>query len=109
MRDLDELAGRLENVAEELKERIESDEYMTLVRRAFKSWNESETEEKREYIINLIANAAATKLCPDDMVRLFNDWIDIYHEAHFKVVRTIYQKSRNYSRKNVGPNCWTKT
>jgi hypothetical protein len=88
---LDEVAGRLENVHESLSARIESEEYLSLVRRAFRSWDSAETIEKKEYIINLISNAAATQMCPDDMVRLFNDWLDTYHEAHFKVVREIYQ------------------
>lgn len=28
---------------------------------------------------------------PDDLVRLFLDWIDRYHEIHFSVIRVIYQ------------------
>lgn len=88
---LDEVAGRLENVSDELEARIESEEYLGLVRRAFRSWDSAETMEKQSYIVNLISNAAATRLCPDDMIRLFNDWLDRYHEAHFKVIREIYQ------------------
>ncbi|MEW8073619.1 MAG: hypothetical protein AB2826_24670 [Candidatus Thiodiazotropha sp.] len=88
---LDEVAGRLENVPDELGARIESEEYLGLVRRAFRSWDSAETLEKQGYIVNLISNAAATKLCPDDMIRLFNDWLDTYHEVHFKVIREIYQ------------------
>lgn len=88
---LDEVASRLENVQNDLEARIESEEYLGLVRRAFRSWDSAETLEKKGYIINLISNAAATQLCPDDMIRLFNDWLDLYHEAHFKVIREIYQ------------------
>lgn len=88
---LDEIAARLDNVQEDLVERIESEEYLALVRRAFRSWDAAETTEKQGYIINLISNAAATRMCPDDMIRLFNDWLDSYHEAHFKVIREIYQ------------------
>ncbi|WP_444913300.1 hypothetical protein [Microbulbifer sp. PAAF003] len=88
---LDEMAGRLDSVHENYEERIQSDEYLGLVRRAFRSWDASETEEKRAYVVNLISNAAASHLCPDDQVRLFNDWLDLYHEIHFKVIRAIYQ------------------
>jgi len=91
MVDLDDMAGRLESIPEDQQERIESEEYLTLVRRAFRSWDEAETKEKREYIVNLISNSAATNVCVDDLVRLFNDWIDQYHEIHFKVIRAVYQ------------------
>jgi len=91
MVSLDEVAGRLESISEENESRIQSEEYMGLVRRAFRSWDEAETTEKREYVVNLISNAAASHLCPDDQVRLFNDWLDTYHEIHFKVIRAIYQ------------------
>jgi hypothetical protein len=44
-------------------------------------------------IKNLLTNAGGTKLCPDDLVRLFIEWIDHYHEAHFIVIREIYKNS----------------
>ncbi len=37
-----------------------------------------------------LANAAATKLCSDDVVRLFIRWIDKYDESHFAVIRVLY-------------------
>jgi hypothetical protein len=37
-----------------------------------------------------VTNAAGTRLCSDDILRLFLDWIDQYHEAHFAVIRQIY-------------------
>jgi hypothetical protein len=91
MVSLDEVAGRLESIPEAYESRIESEEYLTLVRRAFRSWDDAETIEKRKYVINLISNAAATNICPDDLIRLFNDWLDQYHEIHFKVIRAVYQ------------------
>lgn len=92
MVSLDEVAARLESIPDKLEDRINSDSYLGLVRRAFKSWDQSETREKQEYIVNLISNAASTNVCPDDLIRLFNDWLDAYHEIHFKVIRAIYQK-----------------
>jgi hypothetical protein len=82
---------RFEEFGEELQERIQSEEYLTLVRQAFRSWDQAETEEKREFIRRLISNAGGTKLCPDDLVRLFIAWIDLYHESHFAVIREIYK------------------
>ena len=37
------------------------------------------------------ANAGGTNLCSDDVLRLFIDWLDSYHEAHFAVIREIYR------------------
>ncbi|SDG67766.1 hypothetical protein SAMN05216603_1036 [Pseudomonas benzenivorans] len=93
MNSLDEVTERLETVPDQLENRINSEEYLSLVRRAFKSWDNAETKEKKEYIVNLISNSASTNMCPDDLVRLFNDWLDQYHEIHFKVIRAIYQNN----------------
>jgi hypothetical protein len=54
-------------------------------------WDRADTEEKRRYIGNLVSNAAGTRLCSDDVIRLFVDWLDLYHEAHFAVIRMVYQ------------------
>ncbi|EGQ8224983.1 hypothetical protein ACLIOB_003431 [Vibrio cholerae] len=89
---LDEVTERLESIPEEFEARIQSEQYLGLVRRAFRSWDTSDTAEKRQYVVNLISNAAASNICPDDQIRLFNDWLDTYHEIHFKVIRSIYQK-----------------
>ncbi|MBI2022794.1 hypothetical protein HYS97_03025 [Candidatus Daviesbacteria bacterium] len=88
---LKDMFFRLDSFGEEIQERIESPEYLSLVRSAFRSWDQVETEEKRQMIKRLITNAGATKLCPDDLVRLFIKWIDEYHESHFAVIKEIYQ------------------
>lgn len=82
---------RLESFGDDLQDRIQSEEYLALVRRGFRSWDQAETEEKREFIRKLLENAGGTKLCPDDLVRLFIAWIDSYHEAHFSVIRVLHQ------------------
>jgi hypothetical protein len=46
-------------------------------------------------LVQLITNAAGTRICSDDILRLFLDWVDTYHEAHFAVIQQIY--------KNPGP------
>jgi len=90
----DALAGvvdRLDNLGDTIDERIQSEEYLGLVRSAFRTWDHAETEDKRKYIANLVANAAGTQLCPDDVIRLFIDWLNQYHEIHFAVMREIYR------------------
>lgn len=88
---LDEVTARIDSIDVDSQNRMESEEYLGLLRRAFKSWDNAETAEKQEYIVNLISNSATTSMCPDDLIRLFNDWLDQYHEIHFKVIRAIYQ------------------
>jgi hypothetical protein len=90
-RTLVEIVDRLESFGAEIRQRIESDEYLALVRRAFRTWDQADTDEKRRLVKNLLMNAGGTSLCPDDLVRLFIQWIDYYHEAHFAVIRTIFR------------------
>lgn len=94
---------RLETLAIELDERIQSEEYLSLVRRAFKTWDQAETEEKKRLIQNLLTNAAAVRICSDDVVRLFIEWIDKYHEIHFKVIREVF-KHEGIGRGNIWKN-----
>jgi hypothetical protein len=91
---LNDIFGRLDNFGPEVQERIESPEYLALVRKSFRSWDEADTEEKRQMLKKLITNAGAKNLCPDDLIRLFINWIDQYHEAHFLVIKEIYRHPR---------------
>ena len=86
-----EILTRLDGFGDEIRERMESDEYLGLIRKGFRSWDEADTQEKRNLIKNLLTNAGGTKLCTDDLVRLFISWIDFYHESHFAVIREIFR------------------
>lgn len=91
MAALKEIVLRFEALGEVIDERIQSDQYLAIVRKAFRVWDQSDTAEKRKYIALLVSNAAGTRLCSDDVLRLFLDWINLYHEAHFAVIREIYR------------------
>jgi hypothetical protein len=91
---LNEIFGRLDNFGDEIQERIEAPEYMALVRKAFRSWDEADTQEKKQMLKRLIMNAGAIQLCDDDLIRLFLHWVELYHESHFVVVRAIYRSHR---------------
>ncbi len=91
LRALEEIFRRFESLGDEINERIQSEEYLGLVRRAFRTWDEAETDEKRKYVGNVVSNAAGSRICSDDVVRLFIDWLDLYHEAHFAVIRHIFK------------------
>jgi len=85
-----EIISRLENFPES-EERLESEEYLTLVKKGFRVWDKSDTNDKKDIIRKLLTNAGAKELCTDDLVRLFIDWIELFHEAHFVVIKEIYQ------------------
>jgi hypothetical protein len=87
---LNEIDERFVSIGEQIEERINSENYLALVRKAFKIWDDSDTDEKKKYVSNLLSNSAGTKLCSDDVIRLFIDWLRIYHELHFAVIKSIY-------------------
>lgn len=89
---LTEIVDKLEGISDEIDDRIQSPSYLSLIRKGFRQWDQAETQEKKDYIRKLVTNAGATKLCPDDLIRLFLDWVNQYHEAHFLVIREIYKK-----------------
>jgi hypothetical protein len=90
---LNDITERFEKLGGQIDERLQSEEYLNLVRRAFRIWDQADTDEKRKYVANLVTNASGTRLCSDDIVRLFIDWLNNYHEAHFAVIREIYKSS----------------
>jgi hypothetical protein len=101
-RTLSEVFERIESLGEEINDRLESKEYLALIRKTFREWDQADTDEKRRLLVQLISNAAGTRVCSDDILRLFLDWIETYHESHFAVIREIH--------KNEGPtryDIWT--
>ena len=97
---LRQIAERLASFGEAVDARLEDPKFLTLVEKSFQSWDRATTDEKRDYIRRLVANAAATSLCDDDLVRLFLDWIDRYDETHFKVIKAIY-KQNGINRRSI--------
>jgi hypothetical protein len=87
------IISRLEKFDSKVHERMESIEYQDLVKKGFRVWDNSDTDDKRELIRNLLANSCASFLCTDDVIRLFIDWIGLYHESHFHVIREIYNSN----------------
>jgi hypothetical protein len=89
-----EVFARIDQADEKVRARLESKEYLALLKKCFRDWSAAESEEKRKMIRNLLANAAGgEKLCGDDVLRLFVEWIDRYSEGHFRVIGAIYNNS----------------
>lgn len=96
-----EVMARLDQSDEEIRKRIESPEYLQLVIKCFRDWSAAESEEKRRLIRNLLSNAAATRICSDDVIKMFIGWIDIYSESHFAVIREVYKHPEGVTRQDI--------
>ncbi|MCK4781390.1 hypothetical protein KAS79_00485 [Candidatus Parcubacteria bacterium] len=88
-----EIMARLDVHDEEIAKRLESKEYQSLLKKTFREWSGAESEEKRMYIRNILANAAASNITSDDVVRLFIDWLKNYSEMHFHVIAAVYNSN----------------
>src|SRR2546422_2043314 len=51
-----EVMARVDTTDEKIRERVESPEYLSLVKECFRDWSAAESEEKRRMIRNLLAN-----------------------------------------------------
>jgi hypothetical protein len=85
------MVDRLEQLGENVDVRLSEESYLGLVRYGFRVWDESSSKEKREHVRHTLTNAAGTKICSDDVVRLFLQWLQQYNELHFRVIRILYQ------------------
>jgi hypothetical protein len=99
-RTMAEILSRLNLNDENIRKRIESPEYLSLLKKCFRDWSAAESEQKRVFVRTLLLNAAVHQLCSDDVVRMFIKWIDYYAEAHFSVIRCIY-KNPGSSRRQI--------
>lgn len=87
-----EVVKKLDEFNDDVNERLESEEYLQIVRKAFRAWDNADTFEKRDLIRKLLTNSGTQNIVPDDLIRLFLDWLNLYHEVHFSVIKVIYQK-----------------
>lgn len=88
-----EIMSRLDLQDEKIADRVASSEFQGLVRKAFRDWAAVESEDKRKLVRNILANAAATSVVSDDVVRMFLDWLKQFSEMHFAVIGAIYNRS----------------
>lgn len=91
-RTIVEIMQRVDISDEETAKRVETPEYQSLLRKSFRDWAGAESEEKRVLVRNLLANAASIRMCNDDVVRLFLDWIKNFSEMHFAVIAKFYNR-----------------
>jgi hypothetical protein len=72
-------------------DRVESEPYQALVRRAFSNWSRGEPEEKRQIIRRLLCHAATLPQLDEVLFRLFFDWARRYGELHWRVIQVLRQ------------------
>jgi len=94
------IAGRLDELGPEAEKRVEEPGYLDLVRQGFRVWDEATTNEKREIVRRLLTNAGGSRLCSDDLVRLFLHWIRQYDDVHFRIIRAIY-RGKSITRRKI--------
>jgi hypothetical protein len=100
-----EIMARLDLHDERIAERVQSRAFQSLVRKTFRDWAGAESEEKRVWIRNILANAAGSQTSSDDVVRMFINWIGEYSELHFQVIGQVYQAhGRGISRGMIWRN-----
>lgn len=88
-----EIMSRLNLQDQKISKRVESKEYQSLVRKIFRDWAATESEKKREFVRNILSNAASSTIESDDVIRLFMEWIDKYSEMHFQVIDVTYNSN----------------
>lgn len=87
---LAQMISRLEKLGPLIEERLGDESYLGLVRYGFRVWDEAGTDSTRERVRQTLTNAAGTRICSDDVVRLFLLWLKNYDDLHMRVIRVIH-------------------
>jgi hypothetical protein len=88
---LAQMMSRLEQQGPQVEERLEDESYLGLVKYGFRVWDEAGTRSTRDRVRQTLTNAAGTRICSDDVVRLFLLWLRTYDDLHMRVVRVIHK------------------
>ncbi|MDB5166911.1 MAG: hypothetical protein JWN26_56 [Candidatus Saccharibacteria bacterium] len=96
-----EVLEKLDLQDEHVINRLESEDYLALLKKCFRDWSAAESEDKRLLIRNLLINAAGVQITTDDVIHTFVNWIDVYSEGHFKVIKAIYNNNQGISRRDI--------
>lgn len=97
-RTIVDVMARLDIHDEEIAARVRSDEYQSLLKKAFRNWAGTESRKKQEYIRNILTNAASSRIVSDDVVFLFMEWLQDYSEFHFSVIGELYKREGSTRR-----------
>jgi hypothetical protein len=87
---LTQMVSRLEQLGPHVEERLDDESYLGLVKFGFRVWDEAGTRSTRDRVRQTLTNAAGTRICSDDVVRLFLLWLRTYDDLHMRVVQVIH-------------------
>lgn len=83
-----------------IRKRVESPQYLQLIKKVLRNWSFSESKEKITFIRNLLVNAANLELVPDNVIKLFIDWVAKYSEEHLAIIQEI-KNNPGVTRKEI--------
>lgn len=86
---LTEVLQSLDFSKRKVKKRVESPNYLALVRKSLRDLSADESQQKHHMIGNLLYNAAVLDLTPDNILKIFISWIENYTDEHFAVLKEI--------------------
>ncbi|HEM1534319.1 TPA: hypothetical protein U0Z67_001831 [Legionella pneumophila] len=101
---IEQVILQIDKLKVDVSERIKSTEFQSLVQRCFNNWSGINSKSKKEYVKNILVNAAATTISSDDVIRLFIDWLNQYSDLHFQVIACIYKNPNGISRGHIWQN-----
>lgn len=85
-----EVLKQLDLSNKKIRFRLESPQYLKLVRKSFRNWSTAESELKRRLMTNLLVNASIRTSSPDFVISMFIDWLDKYSDEHFRIIENLY-------------------
>jgi hypothetical protein len=88
---LAEVMERINFHDDAIRERISSPEYLGLIKQVYRDWSAGDSEKKRIYLRNLLANAAESRLTSDSVISLFIKWMNEFSELHLDVISLTYK------------------
>jgi hypothetical protein len=89
--DLTQIMLRIDQLGPQVDERLKEESYLGLVKYGFRVWDEAGTRSTRERVRQTLTNAAGSRICSDDVVRLFLLWLRTYDDLHLRVVSVIHE------------------
>lgn len=98
---LSDVVLRLDLKSKKIRDRVESPEYLRLIKKSFRNWSTSMSELKQNLNKNLLANAASVRLSPDSILETFIDWVDHYSDEHFRVIQSLARSPIPITRKEI--------
>lgn len=84
-----------------VRSRMESQEYLRIVKKSFRIWSSSLSEMKQNLIKNILLNSATKRFSPDSVIETFIDWIDRYSDEHFRVIHSLASSPVPLTRKEI--------